>query len=193
MVDPEEAKRGPGMYQVSSHAVEPSPKAADFTRGQGRPLDSSPKIKDGDRLILFPNLDVVRPIAPTAVIAPEHESVPRRKKRWNKQTQAMEDIDEEPDEYFHAVYEPNIDAVKKIAPRPRDFGAMLAREGLEGVRTSGRLLDYHIEDVPLTVLAGFRAAPKAPSFKTMAPHRALIPESESHLSLIPVIVCALIL
>ena len=184
-IDPDEAKRGPGMYDLSQNAVLPSPKATDFSKAQGRPLDSPPKVvKDGDRLILFPNLDILRPAAPSTLIPSEHEAMPRRRRRWNKEKEEMEDIDEEPDEYFHAVYEPNVSAVKRNAPKPRDFGTMLGREGeVEGVRTSGRLLDYHVEDVPLTVLAGFKSAPRAPNFKTMVPHRALIPESESNLSI----------
>lgn len=31
------------------------------------------------------------------------------------------------------------------------------------------LLDYHVEDVPLTVLAGHRRAPTGPAFATMRP------------------------
>ena len=38
-IDPDEAKRGPGMYDLSQNAVLPSPKATDFSKAQGRPLD----------------------------------------------------------------------------------------------------------------------------------------------------------
>ena len=37
-----------------------------------------------------------------------------------------------------------------------------------------RPLDYHVEDVPLSVLAGFRSAPGAPDFRTTRPHACLV-------------------
>ena len=36
-----------------------------------------------------------------------------------------------------------------------------------------RPLDYHVEDIPLSVLAGHRTAPRGPNFRTMKPHAVL--------------------
>lgn len=38
-----------------------------------------------------------------------------------------------------------------------------------------RPLDYHIEDIPLSVLAGFRKAPRGMDFSRMKPHASLMP------------------
>ena len=67
--------------------------------------------------------------------------------------------------------------VRPTAPRPADFTLMYGRgDGGGGGPfdpVATRPLDYHVEDIPLSVLAGHRTAPRGPSFRTMKPHAVL--------------------
>lgn len=68
--------------------------------------------------------------------------------------------------------------VRPTAPRPADFALMHGRGGSGGGGgpfdpVATRLLDYHVEDIPLSVLAGHRTAPRGPDFRTTKPHAAL--------------------
>eukprot|EP00798_Chlamydomonas_sp_ICE-L_P032244 gene32244-16809_t len=62
--------------------------------------------------------------------------------------------------------------LKPNAPRPPDFNTM---PGRPMPKQAYDLLDYHVEDIPLSVLAGHRAPAQPPSFKVMQPNMAVVP------------------
>ena len=72
--------------------------------------------------------------------------------------------------------------VRPAVPRPGDFALMLGRDAgggpLDGPAdpSSTRPLDYHVEDIPLSVLAGFRTTPRGLDFSRMRPYTSLLPQ-----------------
>lgn len=66
--------------------------------------------------------------------------------------------------------------VRAGAPSVVDYAHMTGRPPTP---KATRHLDYHVEDIPLTVLAGHRAMPGAPDFRFTKPHDLRPPHSET--------------
>ncbi|KAK9814102.1 hypothetical protein WJX72_000705 [[Myrmecia] bisecta] len=151
-----EAKRGPGAYLVEQHkALGADAPAVDFGHASGRPV---PAAKDepveGDVLDLQPNDGPLRPAPPSVLILPEGQHAWRRDGEFDT-----------PD----VMYDPRWDAVRTAAPHPIDFRKMLPRDTGEPSQEGHAAVDYHVEDIPLSILAEHRGAPAGPSFATMLP------------------------
>lgn len=102
---------------VGSDAV-----AVDFSKAPGRPQADEGPQAEGDRLLLEPNHDAIRPVAPSAVICPEHQAV-------------QEDDVEQP-----GWYDYTLDAVRPALPRVPNFTTMLARS--QDARPAPDIRDY---------------------------------------------------
>lgn len=72
--DAESERRGPGAYPgaLLHGAVGTEGPFWDFSRAQGRLEEQLVLIQDGDRLVLEPGIDAIRPTVPSAIIFPEH-------------------------------------------------------------------------------------------------------------------------
>ncbi|KAG1675845.1 hypothetical protein FOA52_001501 [Chlamydomonas sp. UWO 241] len=157
--DADDAKRGPGFYGIGAEpGMEITGPAWDFARRRGRPQPASPDWQ-GDKLKLSPRLSAVRKSA-HAVLIPREHAPPRPGT---------------PELYPDAAYAYDLSLIRPSAPPVPDIGAGLPR----GARIPGAPLpsytktgglDYDVADIPLTVLAGHCAAPRAPDFSTLRPH-----------------------
>lgn len=61
-----------------------------------------------------------------------------------------------------------------MPPRPLDFERHLGR-GPDAEPPLTHPLDYHVEDIPLSVLAGYKRVAQVPNFGRMLPHGPVVP------------------
>ncbi|GAX72771.1 hypothetical protein CEUSTIGMA_g227.t1 [Chlamydomonas eustigma] len=113
-----------------------------------------------------PAWDFGKPSAPHAVIQSEH-SVTNVNLAERRNQERL---------YQSAVYLYSLDMVRPVPPRPPTFHLSSGR-GCDSTSNPSQtyLLDYHVEDIPLTVLAGYRRAPTGPDFHTNLPHASALP------------------
>uniref|UniRef100_A0A7S3VKA1 Uncharacterized protein n=1 Tax=Dunaliella tertiolecta TaxID=3047 RepID=A0A7S3VKA1_DUNTE len=174
---PEAAKRGPGAYDLEGHnTLGNTGPAFDFGRAVGHDPVSPKANKDpleGNRLSLdSPGaVDRVRPRARAALFLPEGaggEAAAARRQL------AGSDGCLDPRAYQDAMYEPDYDQVRPVAPRPLRFSLQVGRPQPKA-RPDTWALDYKAEDVPLSVLAGYPGVRKVPDFAAMQPHKPMGP------------------
>lgn len=155
--------RGPGAYEVQGvNAVGTDAPAITFAASTAPrfadPGDAAAASGDGDRLVLEPNLDAVRPVPQAAVILPEHAPPADRDAAGRQPSDALYAVD--------------LSAVRSGPPGAPSFEHMQGRDDAAGGAAAGggRPLDYEVDKLPLTLLSEFRSAPGGPNFDRMRPH-----------------------
>ncbi|KAL6765714.1 hypothetical protein V8C86DRAFT_1135 [Haematococcus lacustris] len=160
---PQALLRGPGAYDVTFSAVRPAAPAYHFARAEGRHTEPDPAcLAEGDRLLLSPNADYLRPRPPAALILGPHTSEAR-------QVEGQP----EPDLYRHAVYATvDLDMLRPAAPAAVDFSKQAGRPSPP---RSPPPVEHHVGAAALSLLAGYPRVMGGLDFATMAPHPSLLP------------------
>ncbi|KAJ9509116.1 hypothetical protein QJQ45_001610 [Haematococcus lacustris] len=190
---PQALLRGPGAYDVTFSAVRPAAPSYDFARAEGRHPEPDPAcLAEGDRLLLSPNADYLRPRPPAALILGPHTNEARRVEGQP-----------EPDLYRHAVYaavDLDMRCPSRLGPpwlQPPSLGmlgytlcsdqlrnaSLTAPAAVDFSKQAGRPsptrspppVEHHVGAAALSLLAGYPRVMGGLAFATMAPHPSLLP------------------
>ncbi|KAJ9509870.1 hypothetical protein QJQ45_011540 [Haematococcus lacustris] len=190
---PQALLRGPGAYDVTFSAVRPAAPVYHFARAEGRHTEPDPAcLAEGDRLLLSPNADYLRPRPPAALILGPHTSEARRVEGQP-----------EPDLYRHAVYaavDLDMRSPSRLGPpwlQPPSLGmlgytlcsdqlrnaSLTAAAAVDFSKQAGRPspprspppVEHHVGAAALSLLAGYPRVMGGLAFATMAPHPSLLP------------------